>query len=118
MGHTPRPQAPRPTATVYRLWLSALEPVDDSAPTRRAIRTYKLAFWAIALGWNMPSWYLLQPLIRLSWQVVGYRLGVQGPADCLVMWTWVAALFPIHKLEQLLVLRPREAKPKAATELI
>ena len=102
----------------YRLWLSALEPVDDSAPTRRAIRTYKLAFWAIGLGWNMPCFYLLRPLMQLSWEVVGYRIGVQGPADMLVMWTWVAALYPIHKLEQLLVLRPREAKGKAAIDLM
>ena len=49
----------------YRLWLSALKLVDDSATTKRAIRNHKLAFWAIALCWNMPCVYLLQPLMLL-----------------------------------------------------
>lgn len=76
----------------YLWWRAARMPADASESTLASIRRNERLFWLLALGYNMPSLYLISP----AWQHVawpaGFRMGVLGWPDAAVLWTWCLAL--------------------------
>mmetsp|Transcript_64524 Transcript_64524/g.127467 ORF Transcript_64524/g.127467 Transcript_64524/m.127467 type:complete len:123 (-) Transcript_64524:118-486(-) len=97
------------TYAAWRAWRAARTPADETAATAAAIARYERLFWALSLLFNMPSWYCSSMEMQVSRELIGYPLGTMGTPDTMLMWTWAAALYPMHKLEALLLPRKPES---------
>jgi len=98
-------------AMVYfpmKLWLSGRVPVSSDAKVEVEMAAHKKMFWTICLTHNMASWYIMGPLMEWGfYKYTSFRFGDDNfPSYALVavmMWSWTLALYPLHKLDSLLV---------------
>lgn len=102
----------------YQAWRSRRNPINDDVDTAQKIATYEKLFWAFAI-YNMLSWYVMAPIMIITayrftpekesytpHAPEGYYIGV------LLFLSWSLALYPLHKLENLMAPEKNEKAPE------
>jgi len=100
-----------------RLWLSGRVPISDDPKIEADIAANKKQFWTLCLAHNMTSWYILGPLMEWGfYKYTSFPFGddnfVSYMMSSILMWSWTVALYPLYKMDCLLV-----SKEAGANEL-
>eukprot|EP00429_Kryptoperidinium_foliaceum_P017160 CAMPEP_0176045050 /NCGR_PEP_ID=MMETSP0120_2-20121206/22361_1 /TAXON_ID=160619 /ORGANISM="Kryptoperidinium foliaceum, Strain CCMP 1326" /LENGTH=309 /DNA_ID=CAMNT_0017378455 /DNA_START=45 /DNA_END=974 /DNA_ORIENTATION=+ len=95
----------------YRMWLRTKQPITQDKNTEEEIAKWKGLFWQIAITHNMVSWYIVSPAIQWAFYNLApqptFAFGADNFWSCallaITVWSWSIALYPLYRLEALLV---------------
>jgi len=95
----------------YRMWLRTKQPINEDKNTEEEIAKWQGVFWQIAITHNMASWYIFSPAIQWAFYNLAPQPTFAFGADnfwsytllAATVWSWTIALYPLRRLEVLLV---------------